>query len=331
MSKDNLFFMEENPFRRLDKRRFRSKSDSMAGASTHKKLPTAHSGTDVREKKTLSSALSESMTASEDAADAATFLKAMTGTNPLAHRAKAQHNHPRRVTSDLENPVIPAIISPPRQPSRTKTDGPPVPDPQKGQTLSMESEDMSFASAMKGVTPLAGKGRAVSVENTLPVVSRYTTEDPNPLQEFMEGKLEFALASTDEYVEGHILGLDLITVGKLQAGQYSPEAHLDLHGLNAIQAFQMLVGFIKGAYLKGQRTLLVVSGRGRNSPQGMPVLRTKIQDWFTQEPFRRVILAFCTAKPADGGAGALYVLLRKRRKDRGKVYWDRKPADPDLL
>lgn len=117
----------------------------------------------------------------------------------------------------------------------------------------------------------------------------------------MEGKIEFALAATDEYIEGHVLGLDLITVGKLQAGRYSPEAHLDLHGLNAVQAFQTLVGFIKGAYLKGQRTLLVVPGRGRNSPHGMPILRTKVQEWLTQEPFRRVVLAFCTARPADGG------------------------------
>ncbi len=330
MSEDNIF-VEENPFRRLDKRRFRSKTDNMSSASTHDHLSMTHSGTITKAKKVLSSAVSETILPSEDAADAATFLKAVAGTNPLTHRSKTQRDHARRDSTGLENPVIPTIISPPRQPSRTNAVKLPVAELQKEHALSRESDEMSFASAMKDVTPLAGKGRAVSVENVLPVVPKYTTEDPNPLQEFMDGKLEFALASTDEYVEGHILGLDLITVGKLQAGQYSPEAHLDLHGLNAAQAFQILVGFIKGAYLKGQRTLLVVSGRGRNSPQGMPVLRTKIQDWFTQEPFRRVILAFCTAKPADGGAGALYVLLRKRRKDHGKVYWDRKPADPDLL
>ena len=64
----------------------------------------------------------------------------------------------------------------------------------------------------------------------------------NPLQEFIDGKLEFALAFTDEYVEGHVVGLDLMLVGKLQAGQFSPESHLDLHGMNAQQAFDALVG-----------------------------------------------------------------------------------------
>lgn len=192
-----------------------------------------------------------------------------------------------------------------------------------------ESEEHSFAQAMRDVTPLTGKGRDIPPE-VAPLPPAPVQEESNPLQDFMDGKLEFALASTDEYVEGHIVGLDLMTVGKLQAGQYSPESHLDLHGLNAAQAFQNLVGFIKGAYLKGQRTVLVVPGRGLNSPQGLPVLRTKVQEWFTQEPFRRVILAFCTARTSDGGAGALYVLLRKFRKDRGKVYWERKPADLDF-
>lgn len=154
---------------------------------------------------------------------------------------------------------------------------------------------------------------------------------PNPLQEFIDGKLEFALAFTDEYVEGHVVGLDLMLVGKLQAGQFSPESHLDLHGMNAQQAFDALVGFFRAAYFKGQRTVLVVPGRGLNSPHGISILREKVQEWFTQEPFKRVILAFCTAKPSDGGAGALYVLLRKFRKGEGKIHWERKPVDPDLI
>ncbi len=194
---------------------------------------------------------------------------------------------------------------------------------------SAEDDVRAFAAAVRDVAPLPGKGREVPPEPQ--PAGPPPVEAGNPLQDFMEGKLEFALASTDEYVEGHVVGLDLMIVGKLQAGQFSPEAHLDLHGLNALQAFQSLVGFIKGAYLKGQRTVLIVPGRGRNSPSGVGILREKIQNWFTQEPFRRVVLAFCTARPTDGGAGALYVLLRKFRKDRGKVYWDRRPADSDLV
>lgn len=186
-----------------------------------------------------------------------------------------------------------------------------------------------FMDAMGAVAPLSGKGREVMP--AVPAPDMPITLDDNPMQDFMDGKLAFTLASTDEYVEGHVVGLDLMLVSKLQNGQFSPEGHLDLHGLNAVQAFHALVGFMRGAYMKGHRTVLVVPGRGKNSPMGLCVLREKLQEWFTQEPFRRVILAFCTAKSSDGGAGAMYVLLRKYKKTNGKVYWDKTPVDPDLL
>lgn len=192
-----------------------------------------------------------------------------------------------------------------------------------------ETEHDVFCRAMADVTPLPGKGRAVVPEPAPQPGPAF--EPSNPLQELVDGKVEFSLSGTDEFMEGHVVGLDLLTVGKLQARQYSPEAHIDLHGLNSEQAFQYLVHFFRGAYYKGVRTALVVTGRGLNSPNGIPVLRFKVQEWLTQDPFRRVILAFCTAKREDGGPGALYVLLRKYRKNSGKVRWDAMPADPDLF
>lgn len=192
-----------------------------------------------------------------------------------------------------------------------------------------DEESGAFYRAVADVAPLTGKGRAVPPEP----IPTPTPEMPphNPLQDIVDGKVEFALSGTDEFMEGHVVGLDLMTVGKLQARQYSPEAHIDLHGLNSEQAFHQLVTFFRGAYHKGVRTALVVTGRGLNSPNGTPVLRYKVQQWFTQEPFRRVVLAFCTAKREDGGPGALYVLLRKYRKNSGKVRWDAMPTDPDLF
>ena len=101
------------------------------------------------------------------------------------------------------------------------------------------------------------------------------------------------------------------------------------HGLNALQAFEALRGFFRGGWYKGLRTVLIVPGRGRNSPDGVGVLRGKLQSWLTQDPFKRVVLAFCTAQPHDGGPGSVYVLLRKYRK-KGRIYWERMPADEDL-
>lgn len=190
-------------------------------------------------------------------------------------------------------------------------------------------DEASFAAAMRGVAPVAAKGRAIAPE--MPPQKSPLQAASNPLQDFMDGKIEFALEFTDEYLEGHVVGLDTITIGKLRAGQYSPEAHLDLHGMNAIQAYDAVIGFFRGAYHKGLRTVLVIPGRGKNSPDGLGVLRDKVQNWLTHEPLKRVVLAFATAQPAHGGAGALYVLLRKFKKSRGKIQWDRTPTDADLF
>lgn len=186
-----------------------------------------------------------------------------------------------------------------------------------------------FATAMSGVRTLAGKGRKVPPEAAPPRPAAPAVG--HPLQDFMDGAVEFALEFTAEYLEGHVVGLDALTIGKLRAGQYSPEGHLDLHGMNTPQACEAMTGFLRAAYHKGLRTVLLIPGRGRNSPDGTGVLREKLRIWLTQDPFKRVVLAFCTARPAHGGAGALYVLLRKYKKSHGKIRWERTPSDPDLF
>lgn len=345
-------FAEENPFLKLDRLQFPKDKKS-------RKI-TLEAGKNQKKQKEDSFAVVFDPNLNEKETRA--FFSAVAGVTPLGRTPKKAVRSRASFTPPLENPVLTdcgkmktkqrttnALSATVSSSLEEETASPSLSRREKSRQKSREAvqrvqenvsndtrdkedtEERSFFQAMRDVTPLTRKGREIPPEIPVMVQPVQEQEETNPLQDFMEGKLEFALAFTDEYVEGHVVGLDLLTVGKLQAGQFSPESHIDLHGLNAQQAFQALVGFFRASYLKGYRTLLVVPGRGRNSPNGMPVLKDKLQSWFTQEPFRRVILAFCTAKPADGGAGALYVLLRKFRKDHGKVYWDRKPADPDLL
>lgn len=188
-----------------------------------------------------------------------------------------------------------------------------------------DDETVSFAQAMRGVRPVdESRGRALAPPPP-PQPVRHRSADRDYLAEFTEGKYEFALEYTEEFFEGHVMGLDPLVIAKLRAGQYSPETHIDLHGLNAEQAYAELIAFIKSAYINDRRHLIVVTGRGKNSPGGLSVLRRNMQEWLTKEPLRRVVLAFCTAQPKDGGAGALYVLLRKFKKNQGKVRWDISP------
>ncbi len=200
---------------------------------------------------------------------------------------------------------------------------------QRGSSAPDAEEEALFAKAMQGVDPVRAKGRSV----TAPVARSVDATPPDPakaLRDLLEGRVEFALRHTDEYMEGFVTGVDPLVLARLRNGQYSPESHVDLHGKNARQAYEALTWFIKNAYQRGMRTVVVVTGRGRNSPDGVGVLRMLLQRWFCREPFKRVVLAFCTAKAGDGGPGAVYVLLRKYKKSRGKIIWEQGLADEEF-
>ena len=183
-------------------------------------------------------------------------------------------------------------------------------------------EQELFGKAMNGVTPLAVKGRDVPQKTPSLPTTAGGSSPAVVMQEILDGRIEFALHHTREYIEGNVKGVDPNIVARLKAGALSPEAHIDLHGLNADQAREALTSFMKNAYQRNMRTVLVITGRGRNSPEGFAVLRNLISEWLTHEPFKRVVLAFCSARQTDGGLGALYVLLRKYKKSMGKIQWD---------
>lgn len=189
--------------------------------------------------------------------------------------------------------------------------------------------DDLFFKAMQGVRPVTARGRELT-RAASPGAQPPAADPAKALRDLLDGTLEFALHHTDEYMEGFVVGLDPLILGRLRAGQFSPEAHIDLHGQNARQAFDSLSWFIKNAYQRGLRTVIVVTGRGNNSPDGVGVLRPLLQQWLSREPFKRVVLAFCTAQASDGGLGAVYVLLRKYKKSRGKIAWEHTPSDDDF-
>jgi DNA-nicking Smr family endonuclease len=203
----------------------------------------------------------------------------------------------------------------------------PAPNERDAELSAADEHALDFANAMRAVQPITGRGERAPPRDAGPPADCEVHQQS--FQALLEDTLEFALIFSKEYLEGHVVGLDSLILQKLRAGQYSPEAHLDLHGLNARQAFDALVGFVRRSWHRGMRTLLLIPGRGKNSPDGVAVLRERMQSWLTQDPLKRVVLAFCTARPVDGGPGSLYVLLRKYRK-KGKIHWERCPMDLDL-
>ena len=185
-------------------------------------------------------------------------------------------------------------------------------------------EEELFLNAMQGVERMGGDtGRQIAPKPEAPKTAKNRPDEAQrDLDRFMRGEIEFELEYTDEFLYGYVRGLDIKTFQQLKSGSLSVAAHLDLHGMTLDQAQESLLFFIKESYLQGHRCVLVVTGRGRNSPGGQSILRSETAVWLTKDPLRRVVLAFCTAQPKDGGAGAIYVLLRKQKKTQGKVHWD---------
>lgn len=112
-------------------------------------------------------------------------------------------------------------------------------------------------------------------------------------------------------------GLDKRSAERMKKGEMEIEARLDLHGMTQDAAHGALVSFIARAYDNGRRCVLVITGKGNREGKmyrdGMGVLRANVPRWLNQSPCRERILSFSYARPRDGGEGALYVLIKRRR------------------
>lgn len=107
-------------------------------------------------------------------------------------------------------------------------------------------------------------------------------------------------------------GIDRANAERLKRGKHEVEARLDLHGMTQDEAHRALDTFIRASRVDGKRCVLVITGRGK---VGGGVLRSAVPRWLDEPQFRPHLLAIATAQPRDGGAGALYVMLRRTRSD----------------
>ena len=123
----------------------------------------------------------------------------------------------------------------------------------------------------------------------------------------------FSPPADPEMRHGHAPGLDRRTQVKMKRGKVAVEGRIDLHGLYREQAYGQLQSFIKGSYDQGRKTILVITGKGLRADGRVGVLREAVPGWLNSQRLRQYVHAFSHAAPKDGGEGALYVLLKKKR------------------
>ena len=121
------------------------------------------------------------------------------------------------------------------------------------------------------------------------------------------------LLETDDALSFVRPGVGSDVVRKLRRGVWVTQAQLDLHGLRRDEAREQLVAFLRDAAQSGRRCVRVIHGKGNGSPGRQSVLKSKVKGWLIQ---RDAVIAFTQARAADGGSGALLVLLRPGKTDR---------------
>jgi DNA-nicking Smr family endonuclease len=163
--------------------------------------------------------------------------------------------------------------------------------------------------SMKGKNRITGPGKNVRPLHPAPDEEK---EVMDHLRGLLRGSIEMDITFSDEYIEGSITGVGRKTMKRLKRGEVPVQDHMDLHGLTKKEAEIEVRRFLVDSHKRGLRCVLIVHGRGLNSPDSFPVLKERLPVWLNRGPARRIVLAFATARPYDGGTGAIYVLLRRR-------------------
>ncbi|MDD5309078.1 MAG: Smr/MutS family protein [Deltaproteobacteria bacterium] len=175
-----------------------------------------------------------------------------------------------------------------------------------------DDDERALLAAFAGASPLDRRDIALRDPEARPIPA--AADDAaavmRQLDDLVRGDVAFDFADTEEYIEAKVAGLDRNVVRKLRRGEFSVQAHLDLHGLTRDEAREKVDAFIRGMHAEGKRCVLIVHGRGLRSKDNVPVLKTKLAAWLTRGAMGRRVLAYASARPSDGGTGAVYVLLR---------------------
>lgn len=246
--------------------------------------------------------------------DGAAFRAAVAGAVPLPpdNRVELAKAGPRRLPPRQKSEA--EFIGSARQrtddelPAHWQTASPP---PRTAQPSDPEAAALHIA--MAGVQPLPAPNRAqLGAPLPPPRPKQFVADERAALRESLHGPigLQDRLEGGDEpnYLRA---GLPNTVLRDLRRNRWVIQDETDLHGLNRDEARHLLAGFLADCLQHGRRCVRVIHGKGHGSPQKLSILRQLVRGWLAQ---RQEVLAYCQAKPQDGGEGALLVLLRSAKK-----------------
>jgi DNA-nicking Smr family endonuclease len=178
------------------------------------------------------------------------------------------------------------------------------------------SDDELFRQAMEEVRPLGWSDVPLRLPGPMEVPERARDESEAlvRLQSLVTGHGELDPFATGDGVEGASSERGRFHLGKLKKGGYSVQAHLDLHGLGLEEAKARFEAFLRRSQHLGHSCVRIVHGKGKHSATEPAVLKTHLTRWLGSRKLSRTVVAFASARWKDGGSGAVYVLLYRKRR-----------------
>jgi DNA-nicking Smr family endonuclease len=166
-----------------------------------------------------------------------------------------------------------------------------------------------FRHAVGKVAPLSPVDKVVTTTpRPSPIARQHLADERAALEESLSDEFSIeTLLETDDTLSFARNGIGPDILRKLRRGHWIIQEQLDLHGLRRDEAREALAQFLRNATRRGVRCVRVIHGKGLGSVNKEPVLKNKVRNWLVQ---KEEVLAFCQARAADGGSGALVVLLK---------------------
>lgn len=171
-----------------------------------------------------------------------------------------------------------------------------------------DDDEREFRKAMEGVRRIDPGAAGPARPGPEPVARFRRRDELDVLAESLAGDPEHA-QGTGQDLAWRADHVSPTVFRKLRRGGYTVRDEIDLHGLTSAEAREALEAFLKEAVAARRHCVRVIHGKGRGSGHRGPVLKRKLGKWLQT---RDEVLAYCSARPVDGGTGAAYVLLAVR-------------------
>lgn len=178
-----------------------------------------------------------------------------------------------------------------------------------------EDEKASFADAfaafhgdVDGIKPVHNDKAELFKRKPKPVPRQSKLDDKLVMDELLHGEIDAEDLLGSEHISYARPGVQNTVLRKLRKGSFAIQAELDLHGYTVEEARLETAAFLLSCAADSLRCVRIIHGKSGHVPGQPPRLKNMLARWL---PARNQVLAICSARPEDGGTGAVYVLLRK--------------------